>query len=86
MSLPYINSTCHSPYVYKIDEFTENLLESVQAIGILTENNEYVRLALDKLQWVKEDLVRMDNGQQGWKLPKLVETLLYLDSEELLKV
>ena len=62
MSLPYINSTCHSPYVYKIDEFTGNLLESVQAIGILTENNEYVRLALDKLQWVKEDLIRMDNG------------------------
>ena len=68
MSLSHINSV--NPY--KIHEFTEELLGSVQALetmGKLKEINGYVRLTLDKLQGIREDLVRMNNGWQEWKFP-----------------
>ena len=74
MSLPHINRV--NPY--KIHEFTEKLLGSVQALetmGKPKEINGYIRLALDKLQGIRADLVRMDSGWQGWKFPQLVEAL-----------
>ena len=54
------------------------LLGSVQALetmGKLKVINGYVRLALDKLQGIREDLVRINDGWQGWKFPQLVEAL-----------
>ena len=43
--------------------------------GKIKQINRYVRITLDKLQGIKADLVAMDNGQQEWKLPQLVEAL-----------
>ena len=74
MSLLHINSV----NLYKIHEFTEKLLGSVHALetmGKLKETNGYLRLTLDKLQGIRADLVRMDNGWQEWKFPQLVDAL-----------
>ena len=63
MSLSRINSV--NPH--KIHEFTEKLLGRVQApetMRKLKEINGYVRLTLDKLQEIREDLVRIDNVWQ----------------------
>ena len=76
MSFPHINNS--NPY--KIHEFREKLLSSVQAletIGKLKEINGYVRLTLDKLQVIRADLVRTDDDWQNWKFPQLVEALEY---------
>ena len=57
---------------------TGRLLGSVQALetmGKLKVISGYVRLALDKLQGIREDLVRIDDGWQGWKFSQLVEAL-----------
>ena len=74
MSLPHINSV----NLYKVYEFNEKLPGSVQALktmGKLKEINGYVRLTFDKLQGIKADLVRMDNGWQEWKFQQLVKAL-----------
>ena len=74
VSLPHINSV----NLYKIHEFTKKLLGSVQALKSLVKLkkiNGYVRLTLDKLQGIGTDLVKIDNGWQKWKLPKLGEAL-----------
>ena len=41
----------------------------------LKEINGYVRLTLDKLQGIRADLVRKDNGWHEWKFPQLAEAL-----------
>ena len=72
MSLPYINSV----NLYKIHEFKQKLLGSLQAletIGKPQEINGYLRLTLDNLQRIRTDLVKMNNGWQEWKFPQLVE-------------
>ena len=49
---------------YKIHEFSEKLLSSVQALetmGKHKEINGYVRITLDKLQGIRADLVRTDD-------------------------
>ena len=54
------------------------MLGSVQALktmGKLQEINGYVRLTLDKLQGIRADLARMDNGWQEWKFSQSVEAL-----------
>ena len=74
MSFPYVNSI--NPY--EIHEFTERLIGSVQALetmGKLKEIDGYVRLTLDKLQGLRADLAKMNNGWQKRKFPQLVETL-----------
>ena len=74
MSLPHI----HNSNPYKIHEFSEKLLSSVQALetmGKIKEINGYVRLTLDKLQGIRADLVRTDDDWQDWKFPQLVEAL-----------
>ena len=61
MSLPHINSV----NLYKIHEFTEKLLESVQAVETmekLKEINGYVKQTLDKLRGTRADLVRCIMG------------------------
>ena len=68
MSLPHINNS----NLYKIRKFSEKLLSSVQALeimGKLKEINGYVRLALDKLQGIRTDLVRTDDDWKDWKFP-----------------
>ena len=67
----------NSVNLYKIHEFPEKLLGSVQdleTVGKLIEINRYVRLTLDKLQGIKADLVRMNNGWQERKF-RLVKAL-----------
>ena len=74
MSLPHINSV----NLCKIHEFTEKLLGRVPALetmGKLKEINECLRFALDKLQEIRADLVRMGNGWQEWIFPELAEAL-----------
>ena len=54
------------------------MLGSVQALttmGKLQEINGYIRLTLVKLQVIRADLVRMDNGWQEWKFSQSVEAL-----------
>ena len=73
MSLPHINNS--NPY--KIHEFSEKLLSSVQALetmGKLKEING-VRLTLYKLQGIRADLVRTDNYWPDWNFRQLVEAL-----------
>ena len=73
MSLPHINNS----NLYKIRKFSEKLLSSVQALetmGKLKEINGYVRLALDKLQGIRRDLVRTDDIRRTGNF-QLVETL-----------
>ena len=63
MSFSHINNS--NPY--KIYEFSEKLLSSVQALeamGKLKEINGYVRLTLDKLHGIRADLVRTDDDWQ----------------------
>ena len=63
ISLPHINSV----NLYKINEFTDKLLECVrtlEAMGKLKEISGYVKLTLDKLQGIRADLVRMNNEWQ----------------------
>ena len=74
MLLPHINNS--NPY--KIHEFREKLLSSVEALetmGKLKEINGYVRLTLDKLQEIGADLVRTGDDWQDWKFSQLVEVL-----------
>ena len=74
MSLPHINNS--NPY--KIHEFSEKLLSSVQdleTMGKLKEIHSYLRLTLDTSQGIRADLVRTDNDWQDQKFPQLVETL-----------
>ena len=73
MSLPHINNS--NPY--KIHEFSEKLLSSVQALetmGKLKEING-VRLTLYKLQGIRADLVRTDDDWPDWHFLQLVEAL-----------
>ena len=50
-------------------------VQSLETIDKLKEINGYVRLTLNKLQGIRADLVRKDNGWQEWKFPQLVEAL-----------
>ena len=67
MSLPHINNS--NPY--KIYEFSEKLLSSVQALETIRKLKEtnglrltLVRLTLDKLHGIRVDLVRTDDDWQ----------------------
>ena len=62
----------------KIHEFYETLITSVQSLetlGKLIQVSGYVRMTLDKLEGIRNDLVRTDDSWQGWKFPQLVEAL-----------
>ena len=63
MSLPQVNNT--NPQ--KIDDFSETLLYSVQALdtmGKIKEMNGYVRVTLDKLQGIRANLVGNEDNRQ----------------------
>ena len=74
IALPVIKGT--NPY--KIHDFYNKLLPSVQALeslGKIKEISGYTRLTLDKLEGIRADLVRLDDKWQEWGFPKLVEAL-----------
>ena len=61
MSLPQINNANPG----KIHDFSEKLLCSLQALDTMKKikkMNGYVRVTLDKLQGIREDLVRNDDN------------------------
>ena len=63
---------------YERHEFTVKLLRRFSGSGdnrTTQRNQRYIRLTLDRLQRLRIDLVRMNNGYQWWKFPKLVEVL-----------
>ena len=65
MSLPQTNNA--NPQ--KINDLSENLLYSVQALDIMEkirEMNGYVRVTLDRLQGIRPDLVRNDDNYGAW--------------------
>ena len=62
----------------RTNEFYEKLVISGQALETmnkLKEINEHVKLALDKLQVIRADLVSLDDNWQKWDLEKLVDSL-----------
>ena len=62
----------------KIHAFYETLLTSVQSLetlGKLKEVSGYVRMTIDKLEGIRNDLVRTDDDWQEWKYPELIEAL-----------
>ena len=74
MSLTHIRSTNPS----KIHEFYGKLASSVQALealGKLKTVSGYARLTLDKLEGIRADLVRTDDGWQDWGFTQLLEQL-----------
>ena len=74
MSLPHIRGTNPS----KIHEFYGKLASSVQALealGELKTVSGYARLTLDKLEGIRADLVRTDDGWQDWGFTQLLEQL-----------
>ena len=50
-------------------------MQSLEALGKLTEINGYVRMSIDKLQGISGDLVRTDDNWREWGFPKFVEAL-----------
>ena len=65
MSLPQTNNANSQ----KINDLSENLLYSVQALDIMEkirEMNGYVRVTLDRLQGIRPDLVRNDDNYGTW--------------------
>ncbi len=74
INLPTIQGTKPA----KIHAFYETLLTSVQSLetlGKLKEVSGYVRMTIDKLEGIRNDLVRTDDDWQGWKYPELIEAL-----------
>ena len=74
ISLPFINGS--NPY--KINEFYEKLLQSIQALetlGKIREVNGYTRMTLDKLPGIRSDLVRLDDDWEEWDFPTLTQAL-----------
>ena len=67
-----IQSECRKMQT-RITFFTQ--WQALEAIGKLKEINGSVRLTLGKLNGMRTELVRMDNGWQQWKFPQLVEAL-----------
>ena len=62
----------------KIHAFYETLLTSVQSLktlGKLKEVSGYVRMTIDKLEGIWNDLVRTDDNWQDWRFPELIEAL-----------
>ena len=62
----------------RVHEFYEKLVTSLQELetmGKLIEVNGYVRMTLDKLPAIREDLVRLDDNWQKWGFPQLIQAL-----------
>ena len=49
--------------------------QALETMNKLKEINEHVKLALDKLQVIRADLVSLDDNWQKWDLAKLVDSL-----------
>ena len=72
INLPTIQGTKPA----KIHAFYETLLTSVQSLetlGKLKEVSGYVRMTIDKLERIRNDLVRTDDDWQEWKYSELIE-------------
>ena len=68
----------HGANPSKILEFYEALspnLQALETMGKLGEVNGYVRMTLDKLEGIRGDLVRTDDGWQEWKFLQSLEAL-----------
>ena len=80
---PYVQNIKALPMITgshprKIHEFYQKLLfnvQSLEALGKLTEINGYVRMSIDKLQGIRGNLVRTDDNWREWGFPKFVEAL-----------
>ncbi|XP_028415664.1 uncharacterized protein LOC114539027 [Dendronephthya gigantea] len=74
MNLPTIQGTNPG----KIHTFYDKLVfnvQSLETLGKLKEVNGYVRMTLDKLEGIRGDLVRTDDGWRQWDFVKLVDAL-----------
>jgi hypothetical protein len=74
LSLPTIPGTKPA----KIHAVYQTLLTSVQSLetlGKLKEASGYVRMTNEKLEGIRNDLVRTDDDWQEWKFPELIEAL-----------
>ena len=70
--------TIHNSSLAKIKSFFEKLMASVQALetmGKLQDINGYVRMTIDKLPAIRDNLVRLDDDWQSWKFSHLIEAL-----------
>ena len=79
----HMQNIIHLPRIHdfslaKVHDFYEKLMNSVQSLetmGKLSEINGYVRITIDKLPYIRADLVRNDENWQDWKFPDLVQAL-----------
>ena len=70
----------------KINEFYKKLVTNIQTLESMGKDKDirgYVRLTLDKLPCLRDDLVRMDNNWKEWRFPQLVEALRKWVGEEI---
>ena len=61
-----------------IFEFYETLspnLQALETMGKIKEVNGYVRMTLDKMEGIRENLVHTDDNWQDWEFPHLLEAL-----------
>ena len=59
-------------------EFYETLspnLQALETMGKIKEVNGYVRMKLDKMEGIRENLVHTDDNWQDWEFPHLLEAL-----------
>ena len=59
-------------------EFYETLspnLQALETLGKIKEVNGYVRMMLDKMEGIRENLVHTDDNWQDWEFPHLLEAL-----------
>ena len=57
-------------------EFYETLspnLQALETMGKIKEVNGYVRMMLDKMEGIRENLVHTDDNWQDWEFPHLLE-------------
>ena len=74
MGLPVISGANPT----KIHQFYEALsfnVHALETLGKLKEVNGYVRMSIDKLPGIREDLVRTDENWKEWDFPKFVYAL-----------
>ena len=74
MSLLVVHDTNPTKLLELYDRLSPNL-QALETMGKIREVNGYVRMTLDKLEGIRGDLVRTDDGWQEWDFPQLLEAL-----------
>ena len=74
MSVMAIRGTNPTKILEYYDTLSPNL-QALEIMGKIMKVNGYVTMTLDKLEGIRRDLVRSDDGWQEWDFPQLLEAL-----------